>query len=263
MECRIDGATLHYVEHGRGLPIVALHGAGVDHREIEAAVEAVVPGAGCRRVYPDLPGIGRSTAQGLASNDDVVACLTAFIDRCVGGPALVVGHSYGAYLARGIAARRPDLVLGLALWCPVGARSSRVPEHVVVREDPDAHDELEPAQREGFDEYFVVRTRATARRYRERVLPGTALVDDAALERIFAGWTVDVGSRAFTRPTLIVAGRRDSTAGYADAMDLVEHYPHATVALVDDAGHALVHERPELLAGLVADWLERVRAHGP
>ena len=193
----------------------------------------------------------------------MVACLTAFIDRCVGGPALVVGHSYGAYLARGIAARRPDLVLGLALWCPVGARSSRVPEHVVVREDPDAHDELEPAQREGFDEYFVVRTRATARRYRERVLPGTALVDGAALERIFAGWTVDVGSRAFTRPTLIVAGRRDSTAGYTDAMDLVEHYPHATFALVDDAGHALVHERPELLAGLVADWLERVRSHGP
>ena len=63
MECRIDGATLHYVEHGRGLPIVALHGAGVDHREIEAAVEAVVPGPGCRRVYPDLPGMGRSTAR--------------------------------------------------------------------------------------------------------------------------------------------------------------------------------------------------------
>ena len=161
MECRIDGATLHYVEHGRGLPIVALHGVGVDHREIEAAVEAVVPDAGCRRVYPDLPGMGRSTAQGLASNDDVVACLTAFIDRCVGGPVLVVGHSYGAYLARGIAARRPDLVLGLALWCPIGARSSRVPEHVVVREDPDAHDELEPGEREGFDEYFVVRTLAT------------------------------------------------------------------------------------------------------
>ena len=49
--------TLHHVEHGSGVPLVALHGAGVDHREIEAAVEAVVP-AGYRRIYPDLPGWG-------------------------------------------------------------------------------------------------------------------------------------------------------------------------------------------------------------
>ena len=57
------------------VPLVALHGAGVDHREIEAAVEAVVPGTGYRRIYPDLPGMGRSTADGLTCNDDVVTLL--------------------------------------------------------------------------------------------------------------------------------------------------------------------------------------------
>jgi hypothetical protein len=31
---------------------VALHGAGVDYREIEAAVEAIVPATGYRRIYP-------------------------------------------------------------------------------------------------------------------------------------------------------------------------------------------------------------------
>ena len=49
MECRIDDAVIHYVEHGRGTPLVALHGAGVDHREIEAAIEAdrsPTPGTG-------------------------------------------------------------------------------------------------------------------------------------------------------------------------------------------------------------------------
>jgi hypothetical protein len=49
MECRIDEALVHYVEHGGGVPLVALHGAGVDHREIEAALEAVIPGTGYRR----------------------------------------------------------------------------------------------------------------------------------------------------------------------------------------------------------------------
>src|SRR5689334_6578531 len=98
MECRISGVATHAVEHGTGIPLVALHGAGVDHREVEAAVEAVVPDTGYRRIYPDLPGMGRSTADGLSCNDDVVALLGDLIDHLAGGPALLLGHSYGAYL---------------------------------------------------------------------------------------------------------------------------------------------------------------------
>ncbi|QYB01942.1 alpha/beta hydrolase [Rhodococcus sp. USK10] len=258
MERRIDEAVVHWVEHGSGLPIVALHGAGVDHREIEAAIEAVVPATGYRRIYPDLPGMGLSTAGGLTCNDDVVTLLGDFIDGLGAGPVMLVGHSYGAYLARGVAAQRPDVVLGLALLCPVPERSRNVPEHSVVRQDADAYDELERALWAGFDEYFVVRTRATARRYRDHVVPGTTLVDEDALGRIFAGWAVDVGSSAFAGQTLIVAGRRDSVAGYADACELAERYPHATLAVLEDAGHALVHERPELLAALLGDWLDRL-----
>lgn len=187
MECRINEVRVNYVEHGSGVPLVALHGAGVDHREIEAAIEAVVPGEGYRRIYPDLPGMGRTTTAGLSCNDDVVTLIGDFIDRLVEGPALLVGHSYGAYVARAVAARRQDRVLGLALLCPIGERTRNVPEPSVVRTDADAYDQLEPAQRAGFDDYFVVRTSVTARRYREHVVPGTTLVDEAALGRIFAG----------------------------------------------------------------------------
>jgi pimeloyl-ACP methyl ester carboxylesterase len=261
VECRINGVNLHYVERGSGVPVLALHGAGVDHREIEAAFEAVVHDTGYRRIYPDLPGMGRSTAAGLAGNDDVVTLLGAFVDQVIGGPVLLVGHSYGAYLARGVAARRPDLALGLALVCPIGEQTHDVPDHEVVRQDAGARDELDPSQRAGFDEYFVVRTPATARRYREHVAPAQALVDEAALGRIFAGWAIDVGSEACRVPTLIVAGRRDSTAGYVDAVELLDRYPRATLAVVEGAGHALMHERPDLLAPLVADWLDRARTH--
>jgi len=250
--------TVHHVEHGTGVPLIALHGAGVDHREIEAAVEAVVP-AGYRRIYLDLPGMGRSSAEGLNGNDDVVRRLVDFLDRVADGPVLMLGHSYGAYLARGVAARRPDAVRGLALLCPGAEKTGNVPEHRVVRQDADAYDELEPEQRAAYDEYFVVRTAATARRYREAVLPGTTTVDQAALERIFGAWRVDVGTAPFAAPTLVVAGRRDAFVGYADATALLEHYPRATLAVVDDAGHALVHERPDLFGPLLADWLDRAR----
>jgi pimeloyl-ACP methyl ester carboxylesterase len=259
VECRINEVSVHYVEHGGGVPLVALHGAGVDHREIEAAIEAIVPDPGYRRIYVDLPGMGLSTTDGLTCNDDVVTLLGDFIEHLAAGPVLLVGHSYGAYLARAVAARRPDTVLGLALLCPLAEQSREVPGHDVVRQDDDAYDELEPAQRAGFDEYFVVRTPATALRYRDRVVPGTTLVDEDALGRIFGGWTVDVGSSPFSAPTLLVAGRRDSVVGYADTAGLLERYPHATLAVIEDAGHALMHERPELLAALFGDWLARAR----
>lgn len=229
MECRINEVLVHYVEYGVGVPLVALHGAGVDHREIEAAIEAMVPETRYRRIYPDLPGMGLSTAVGLNCNDDVVTLLGDFIDHLGAGPVMLLGHSYGAYLARGVAAQRPDMVLGLALLCPLAERAQHVPDHDVVRQDADAYNELEPAQRAGFEDYFVLRTRVTARRYRDRVAPGTALVDEAALGRIFAGWTVDVGSTVFSGPTLVVAGRRDSVVGYADAAELLERYPNATL----------------------------------
>lgn len=57
---------------------------------------------------------------------------------------------------------------------------------------------------------------------------------------------------------LFVAGRLDSTVGYAAAADLMHHYPHASLAVIDDAGHALPHEQPDLLRALVAEWLTRV-----
>jgi pimeloyl-ACP methyl ester carboxylesterase len=256
-EWRAGRIRLRYVEHGEGVPLIALHGVAVDHRDIEAAIEAVVGGSGCRRIYPDLPGMGHSTSEGLTSNEDVVTLLVEFIDHLASGPVMLLGHSYGAYLARGIAARRPDAVLGLALLCPVAESSGTVPERSVVRQDADAYVDLEPAERARFDEYFVVRTRANATRYREYVVPGNELVDEEALERIFAGWALDVVSRRFSGPTLVVAGRRDSIVGYADAARLVESYPHATLAVIEDAGHALIHEQPGLLSALLGDWLGR------
>jgi pimeloyl-ACP methyl ester carboxylesterase len=251
---------VHYVQHGAGIPLIALHGVGVDHREIEAAIEATFDGAGpgtdCRRIYPDLPAMGRSTADGLSSNEDVVGLLGDLVAQLAEGPALLLGHSYGAYLARGVAAQRPEAVLGLALLCPLAEQTGNVPEQHVVRQVPDAYKLLEPDQHAGFDEYFVIRTPATARRYRDCVVPGTTVVDEASLGRIFSAWPIEVG-QMFPAPSLIAAGRRDSTVGYADAIGLLERYPRATLAVVEEAGHALMHEQPELLAALLRDWLAR------
>lgn len=70
--------VLHYVEHGTGLPVFVLHGAGVDHREAEACFEPVFDGvAGLRRIYPDLPGMGRKIAPETLRSADETRCSTS------------------------------------------------------------------------------------------------------------------------------------------------------------------------------------------
>jgi pimeloyl-ACP methyl ester carboxylesterase len=265
----VNGIEVHYAQHGDGTPVLALHGAGVDHREIMGALEPLFAGLpGYRRIYPDLPGMGRTPAPGTVNgNDDVVEVLLGLVDAVVGEEAfLLVGHSYGAYLARAVANRRPGQVAGLALFCGVDAqaRAGDLPEHVVLHADGDLDLDatLEPAMAAEFRDYLVVQTRATLRRFQETVAPGVALADHAALERIFARWrlrTAPEQGPAFTSPTLILTGRQDATAGYAGSWRLLEHYPRATFAVLDRAGHALLHEQTGLLAALLAEWLDRVR----
>ena len=62
---------------------------------------------------------------------------------------------------------------------------------------------------------------------------------------------------------LILAGRRDATAGYTGPWELLDHYPRATFAVLDRAGHALLHEQPGLVHALVVEWLARVRGQSP
>jgi pimeloyl-ACP methyl ester carboxylesterase len=255
MQLTVGEVAVHYVEHGAGLPLVVLHGAGVDHREAEACFEPILGGVtGVRRIYPDLPGMGRTVAPAeLRSAEDVLGTVTAFAAAVTDGTRhLLVGHSAGAYYAQAMAARAPERVGGLALVCPLLPDARDIPAHRAVVGSGDLGDEA-------FRGYFVVQTPEMLERYQRWVAPSAALLDHAVLERIGGRWQLaDPGGPPYPGPTLVVAGRWDSTVGYAAAADLVHHYPRATLAVVDDAGHALPHEQPDLLRALVMEWLDRV-----
>jgi pimeloyl-ACP methyl ester carboxylesterase len=259
VDIRVGEVAVDYVEHGAGRPVLVLHGAGVDHREAEACFEPVFDGvAGFRRIYPDLPGMGRTVApDGLRSAEDVLNTLLEFAREVTSRTAhLLIGHSAGAYYAQAMAARVPAQVAGLALVCPLLPGLRNVPGHRAVVGSGEIGDD-------DFRSYFVIQSPEMLERYERHVAPAAALVDHAALERFGERWELAPGrGPAYAGPTLIVAGRLDSTVGYAAAMDLVDHYSHASLAVVDDAGHALPHEQPDLLRALVGEWLARVERSG-
>ena len=123
---------------------------------------------------------------------------------------------------------------------------------------------LSPELEAEYRDYLVVQTPETLRRFQDYVAPSVPLVDRTALGRIFDHWQLredPEGAAAYAHPTLILTGRQDSSVGYASQWELLEHYPRATFAVLDRAGHALLHEQIELTHALVAEWLSRVREH--
>lgn len=258
---------LHFVEHGTGTPVLALHGWTPDHRLMTGCLEPVFAARpGYRRLYPDLPGMGKSPAgESVASTDDVLAAVQGFVDDEIGSePFLLAGESYGGYLARALACARPRQVLGLALICPVGsivAKADRdVPPHAVIKADPELVGSLSGPDLD-YVELAVVQNPETLRRFRAEIAPGLALADTAAMDRIKRSWELSSPPEAaggFDRPTVILTGRQDSSTGYADVYRLLDHYPRATFAILDTAGHNLQIEQPELLDSLLGEWLDRV-----
>lgn len=258
--------ALNVLERGSGLPLLALHGFPVDHRLMSGCLEPLFePGESIRRIYPDLPGLGASSGDGVSSTRDVLDRVDAFVDEVIGDePFLLVGESYGGYLSRALVQRRPAQVLGLALICPsvfADTSARRVPARTVRRPDPELIERLAPAEAIEFTDIAVVESAEALERFRAEVAPGLAAGDAAAIARIRADFALEEPierGEPFTAPTLIVAGRQDSIVGYRDQWRLVERYPAATFAVLDVAGHNLQFERPELFGALVRDWLDRV-----
>jgi pimeloyl-ACP methyl ester carboxylesterase len=151
----------------------------------------------------------------IASSDDVLAAVLAFVDETIGvEPFLVIGESYGGYLARAVTGSRAEQVLGLGLICPVGTqllRSKRtLPAYQVLRPDAGLLATLEPGLAEDFADGSVVQTAQTLHRFREEVVPGLELADTEAIARIEQRWPLSVDPESeppFARPSLILTGR--------------------------------------------------------
>ncbi|GIE31013.1 2-hydroxy-6-oxo-6-phenylhexa-2,4-dienoate hydrolase [Actinoplanes italicus] len=259
---------LHHVEHGSGVPVVALHGWTADHRLMLGCLEPVFAARpGFRRLYPDLPGMGRSAAPpSIASADDVLAAVLDFVGETLGDePFLLVGESYGGYLSRAVTAALAGRVLGLALICPVGAVVDRtrrtLPARQVLRADPAAVAGLDARTAAAFAEMAVVESPEAAAGFRDGIMPGLDLADAEAIDRIEQRWQLTTGPESgdpFPRPTLILTGRQDHVVGYTDQFVLLPHYPRATFAVLDVAGHNLQLDQPALFRTLMHDWLDRV-----
>ena len=124
----VDGRPAVYATGGRGLPVLFLHGWGLDHRAYQRSLRRLTA-RGCRVIAPSLPGFGGTAAlptkqRTLAGYADWVADFVSAIG--VTDPMVVLGHSMGGGVATKFAHDHGEMARYLVVLNSVGDPSAIV-----------------------------------------------------------------------------------------------------------------------------------------
>lgn len=109
-------SIIYYSVHGQGMPILLLHGFGMDssiwHFQIESLQEKYL------FIVPDLPGFGKSkTNFDFDYSFDVISDILQAILLKESIPKFIfIGHSMGAYIGLDFLNKYPEKILGLGLF---------------------------------------------------------------------------------------------------------------------------------------------------
>ena len=250
---------------GEGTPVLIIHGWGICRITMKAAFEPVFTKLegekNFQRYYIDLPGMGNSEHGDVRNSDDILALLYDFAVNVIKEKFIIVGQSYGGLLVRGFVNKYQAWIKKIILLCPCiipGVKKGRVEPLTVIEKDDALLSSLTKEEYDSFTMMNVMLTKKVWERYREYLMPALAMADWKFLNRNLDGkfsFDPDKLDAPCKIPCLIIAGKQDSIVGYKDQFDLMKVYPNSTYCAVENAGHNLQIEQPEIFENLVFSWL--------
>jgi pimeloyl-ACP methyl ester carboxylesterase len=245
----VGGVEVAYRRQGEGEPVLYLHGAGFTriwppfHEHLSESVDLIAP---------EHPGYGETEMPDwLAGFDDLVIHYDEFAEKLGLEEFHLVGYSLGGWIAAEFAVFYPRRLKSLTLITPAGLR---VPGHPV-------RDLVAMMPEELWDTIFNDKTQM------ERYLPAADDMDEVVhafgeattLARL--AWNPQYDIKLEHRlervkcPALVIKAEDDRLVPGEIGDRYAELLPDARVETVDGTGHALVLERPEECAGLIASFV--------
>jgi 3-oxoadipate enol-lactonase len=110
----INGIELAYERHGKGTPLVLLHGFPLDHHTWDEVIPILQNTF--ELIIPDLRGFGESTTiEDPYTMADFASDIAGFLDHLTIKKTAIAGHSMGGYVALAFARLYPERVSGLGL----------------------------------------------------------------------------------------------------------------------------------------------------
>ncbi|MEQ8335633.1 alpha/beta hydrolase [Nisaea sp.] len=247
-------ARIEYRIAGSGPSVVLIPslGRGAEDFDLLAADMAQ---SGYRVLRPEPRGIGGSSP--LRESDtlhDMAADIAAIIEAENSAPAILVGHAAGNWVARVLAHDRPDLTRAVALVAAIvtQAPSDDIRASISGSFDPSLSDaeRLVHLQRA----YFA--PGADARVWLDGWWPGVA-----RKQREAARLTTDNSWKpvAQAHPTFYLGAADDVISPPPTLGELRAAIgPNASLAVVPQAGHALLPEQPRAVTACLHEWMSRL-----
>jgi pimeloyl-ACP methyl ester carboxylesterase len=245
-------AHLHYFASGADdssrPPVILLHGAGGHHLYWPPQIRRLSD----QRIFAlDLAGHGKSAGLGYHTISDYTGSVLGFVQALGLSAVVLVGHSMGGAIALDAALRFPHQVLGLGLVA-TGARLRVSPD--LLQRSASAST-FPAAVRLASDLSFA---KATNPRLKELASQRMAEVRPPVFHGdLLACEAFDVREQLahISAPTLIVCGAADRMTPPRYSEFLAQHIAGSRFEMVPDAGHMVMLEKPDEVAGLLGDFL--------
>lgn len=232
-----DGFRIRYLVAGEGEPLVCLHGAG--GLRVSRALELL--SAKYKVFALEMPGFGVSPVNDRTAGTEDMARTVAAAARALGLEKFNLwGNSFGAKIAMQLTVMNPDMVRTLILVSPAAIRTT--PRPVQGEPTPD----LLYAQPEKHTIAPVSPEISAKQRALVQRLGGPPR--DEAFEASIKG---------LETPTLILFGTRDRMTPPENGRIYRQLMPKSSLMMIYDAAHAVDADRPEAVAEVVGDYIDR------
>jgi proline iminopeptidase len=275
MRAQVNGVDLYYEVVGDGRPLLVMHGGlGLDHTYFRPWLDPLADRV--QLIYYDHSGNGRSPRpQGFedvshATWADEADALRAHLGH---DQIVLLGQSYGGFLAMEYALRHADRLDGLILVCTAPALD--YPEVIVGNAQRRGTPEQVEAVVEGLskpaadDAAFRQLWTTIVPLYFKRYDPDAAAAADArtiysagAFNHSFGVClpTYNLTGRLdeITTPTLVIAGREDWITPPEQAERIHAALPNADLVIFEESGHFPFIEEQAAFLATVNDWLVRL-----
>jgi 3-oxoadipate enol-lactonase len=241
--------------------LVFLHGIGGGHGAWDEQL-AFFSQRGYRAIAWDQPGYGDVPAVEPYDLERIAEAVQAMVQREVGEPAVLVGHSMGGFVAQETYARHPESVRALVLAFTSaafgGSGSDFAREFIAARIGPldagrsmgEIAAQLMPTLRsarsdpQGLARAERLMAAVPPQTYRKAVALLTTFDRRALLPEIRV-------------PTLLVAGSDDKTAPASVMERMAARIPGAEFVKLEACGHLGPMDQPEAFNAVLLDFLQR------
>ncbi|MFI5801933.1 alpha/beta fold hydrolase [Streptomyces sp. NPDC051561] len=258
----LRGATLHHDDRGpsTGLPVLLIHGHPFNRTLWEPQATALIA-AGYRVITPDLRGYGDSgVTPGKVYLSDLAEDLVALLDHLDIERAVIGGVSMGGQIAMEIQRSHPGRVRALVL--SDSSFPAETDEGKAFRNglaDRVLAEGMDGYAGEVIDKMLADYNVAAMPEVAARVLDMMRATDPRGAAAALRGRAErpDYGDTlaAVRTPVLIVVGRDDVYTPVAAAEAIHRLVPHATLTVIEKAGHLPGVEQPDAFNATLLDFL--------